>query len=251
MKIVREFFTYDKSASTLAFLLLYIIFPLSIITLQTSISLGVSLPGKIGRLNDYANVLTMDDQRELEKQLTELEEKGVGITILVSRYDPFSDPNIYASEVRSKWGIRENRNESLIVFVQEGEDWKVRTYLRPQVTNSFPSGELGEYNDLIRKKVKNREIRETVKEAVSRIHENVFPPPEEETTERTSETIQLWVYLTAGIAGGVVLLLGLLFWEGRRRCPRCGSRLEKVVTQDRLNRGSTELHCPECGYHEE
>lgn len=250
MKIVREFFTYNKSASTLAFLLLFIIFSLSVITLQTSISFGVSLPGKIGRLNDYANVLTMDDQRELEEKLTELEEKGAGITILVSRYDPYSDPNIYASEVRSKWGIREDRSESLIVFVQEGEDWKVRTYLRPQVTNSFPSGELGEYNNLIRKKVKNRDIREAVKEAVSRIHENVFPPPTEKTTERTSKTIQLWVYLTAGIAGGVVLLLGLLFWEGRRRCPRCGSRLEKARTQAHLNGDKTERHCPECGYHE-
>jgi uncharacterized membrane protein YgcG len=251
VKIAHEFFTYNKSVSTLAFLLLFLTLPLSITTLQTSNSFGVSLPGKIGRLNDYANVLTMDDQRELEKKLTELKEKGVGVTILVSSYDPFSDPNIYSSEVRSKWGIRKDRNESLVVFVQEGENWKVRTYLRPQVTNTFPSGKLAEYNDLIRKQVKNGEVRQAVIEAVSGIHENVFPPAVEKTKEETGSEVQLWVYLTAGISGGVVLLMGVLFWEGKRRCPRCGSRLEKVKTQSHLNGNDSERHCPECGYHEE
>lgn len=250
MKIVHEFFTYNKSSTILAFALIFFTLPLSFTLLQNRNASGVSLPGRIGRLNDYGNILTMENQRELEEKLTELEEKGVGVTILVSSYDPFSDPNIYASEIRSKWGIRDDRNESLIVFVQE-EDWKVRTYLRPQVTNSFQSGELAEYNDSIKKRVKNGEVRQAVMEAVSGIHENVFPPAVEETTGKTSEPLPLWVYLTGGISGGIILLLGILFWEGRRRCPRCGSRLETVNTQSHLNGNSTERHCPECGYHED
>jgi len=251
VKIVHEFFTYNKSTTLLAFALIFFTLPLSFALLQNYNASGISLPGRIGRLNDYGNILTMENQRELEKQLTELEGKGVGLTILVSSYDPFSDPNIYASEIRSKWGIREDRNESLIVFVKENENWKVRTYLRPQVTNSFPSGELAEYNDLIKKQVKNGEVRKAVMEAVSRIHENVFPPAVETTTEETNESIQLWVYLTGGISGGVLLLLGILFWEGRRRCPRCGSRLETINTQIHLNEDGTERRCPECGYHED
>lgn|GEM_PF-971666 len=251
MKIVHEFSTYNKSTPLLAFALIIFTLTLSFALLQNRNASGISLPGQIGRLNDYGNVLTMGNQRELEEKLTELEGKGVGLTILVSSYDPFSDPNIYASEIRSKWGIREERNESLIVFVQEGEGWKVRTYLRPQVTNSFPSGELAAYNDFIRKQVKNGEVRKAVMEAVSRIHKNVFPPAVETTTEETNESIQLWVYLTGGISGGIVLLLGILFWEGRRRCPRCGSRLETVDTQSYLNEDGTERHCPECGYHED
>jgi len=251
VKIVHELFTYNKSSTLLAFSLVFFILPLAFVLLQNPNASGISLPGKIGRLNDYGNILTMENQRELEEKLTKLEEKGVGLTILVSSYDPFSDPNIYASEIRSKWGIREDRDESLIVFVQEGEDWKVRTYLRPQVTNSFPSGELATYNDLIGKQVKNGEVRKAVMEAVSRIHENVFPAPVETTPEETSGAIQLWVYLTVGISAGVVLLLGILVWEGRRRCPRCGSKLETVDIQGHLNGDSTERHCPECGYHED
>ncbi len=251
MKIVHEFSTYNKSTTLLAFALIFFTLTLSFALLQDRNASGISLPGRIGRLNDYANILTMENQRELEKKLTELEGKGVGLTILVSSYDPFSDPNIYASEIRSKWGIREDRNESLIVFVQEAEDWKVRTYLRPQVTNSFPSGELAKYNDLIRKQVKNGEVRKAVMGSVSRIHENVFPQPVEETAAETGDSLQLWVYLTGGISGGVVLLLGILFWEGRRRCPRCGSRLETIDTQSHLNGEGAERHCPECGYHED
>lgn len=193
----------------------------------------------------------MDDQRKLEKTLTELKEKGIGLTVLISRYDPYSDPNIYASEIRRKWGISGDRDESLIVFVREGEDWKVRTYLRPRVTNSFEAGELAKYIDSLRKKVKNGEVRVAVMEAVLKIHRNIFPPTVEKTGEKTGDGSQLWVYLIAGISGGVALLAGLLFWEGRRRCPRCGSKLETIDTQSHLNGEGAERHCPECGYHED
>lgn len=249
MKIVHAFFTSSNRRHHLAIVVLLLLLSIPIHPLTNIVS-GASLPKQIGRLNDYGNVLTMEDQEDIEKKLNQLSQKGIGLTILISKFDPFSEPGIYASEIRREWGIRKEKDESLIVFVREGESWAVRTFLRPGVTNLFSSGGLVEYQDSITENAEQDDVREAVRKAVSLIHREAFPPEREPVEESSGGSNGLLIYIIAGGSGGLILVVLVLRWEGRRRCPRCGARLETVRTRGGSYQGNPERHCPECGYHE-
>lgn len=251
MRTVQEFFTSNKSGLVLPLITSFLILASPFTILQIPRPLAQSLPKQIGRLNDYGNILTMGDQRDLEEKIKQLGEEGIGLTILISNYDPFSEPSIYANEIRNEWGIRGEEKESLIVFVRdEDEDWSVRTFLRPVVTNLFSSGELAEYQDSIKAMTEDGDIRDATREAVLRIYREAFPPKVDPENESTRNSNGLLIYIIAGASGGVVLVVLFLRWEGRRRCPRCGARLETSSYQDDLSGSTTERHCPACGYHE-
>ncbi|MFP4631514.1 MAG: TPM domain-containing protein [Candidatus Acetothermia bacterium] len=246
MRTARAFSTYVKSGLVLVCSLTLFILTSSPGTSPTARSEPSTLPKRIGRLNDYANVLTMEDQRSLEGKIQELEEEGIGLTVLISRHDPYSEPGAYASEIRREWGIREKKNESLIVFVEEDDGWAVKTFLRQSITGLFSSGELRAYQDSVRKTTENGDVREATLESVNLIHQEAFPGEEVSNEEEKGESSPTLVLLVAGISGGLVLITAVIIWEARHRCPRCGSRLETV----NFGAGESERHCPECGYHE-
>ncbi|MBS3825305.1 TPM domain-containing protein [Candidatus Bipolaricaulota bacterium] len=250
MKIVHAFCTFDKRQLLLTFSAALLILALSTNFLYTANLYAISLPEKIGRLNDYGNVLTMEDQRELEDKIDQLSTRKIGLTVLISRRDPYSNPNIYASEIQTKWNLRTQTSESFAVFVQERNEWAIRLFLRPAVTNLFPSSELTKFQTTLQKKVENNEIRSAVTHLVSRVHRQAFPPPTEKKKPREKGSGGFILYLAIGIGGGLIIIVTLLWWEGRRRCPRCGSRLEKTRNFDQVTGRKTEKNCPECGYHE-
>lgn len=222
---------------------------LSLIILAPLPSLSISLPDKIGRLNDYGNILTIENQRNLKEKITRLRDKKIGLTLLISTRDPYLNPNIFASKIRAKWGIQGEGNENFILFVQEKEGWAVRTFFTPTVLNLFSSEDLKKYQETLKKRASNGEIRSGALYAVETIYRKAFPP-KKERDQSTNETGGLSLaHIIGGIAGGVLLITVLVRREAMRRCPQCGSRLNISRVH---NEFTDEIikNCPECGYTE-
>lgn len=212
-------------------------------------SLAISLPDKIGRLNDYGNILTMEDQRELQKKITRLEDKEIGLTLLISTRDPYLNPDIFASKIRAKWGIQEGGSENFILFVRGEEDWAVRTFFTPAVLNLFSPEDLKKYQETLKKRASSGDVRTGTIYAVNTIYRKAFPPnkkPDKPAEEAGGLTLP---YIIGGIAGGVLVLTALIRWEAMRRCPQCGSRLKITRIHNEFT-DETIKSCPECGYSE-
>lgn len=239
-----------SSAYSVNFLSFIIVLLLSIITLISLSSFPISLPDRIGRLNDYGNVLTMEDQRQLKEKINELNEKKIRLILLVSTRDPYLNPDIYASKIRAKWGIRESQKENFILFVREEDGWAVRTFFTATLLNLFSADKLTNYQEILKKKTRNGDIRAGINHAVDAIHRQVYPPKKEpnQPTEE-ADGLPLLYIIIGGIAGGVLISIILIRWEAMRRCPQCGSRLN--ISRIRSEFGTeTVKSCPECGYSE-
>lgn len=236
----------ESSVYSTSFLLVLI---LGAIISTPFIAFSIRLPDQIGRLNDYGNVLTMEDQGELRRKIDLLRDKQINLTVLISTRDPYMNPDIFASKIRAKWDLRAQRNENFLVFVREGDGWAVRTFFATNLLNLFSAADLKNYQDRLRSKAENGEIRTGTIYAVNAIYRKAFPP-EKDTDEETEETDGIpLIYLLGGSIGGVLLVVLLVRWEAMRRCPECGSRL--TITRSRTEFGEETIkNCPECGYRE-
>ena len=202
-------------------------------------------------MNDYGNILTMEDQRDLRAKINELEEaKGIGLTLLISTRDPYQNPDIYASRIRSKWDLRGKRNESFILFLQEGSGWAVRTFFSTSLLNLFTAEEIKRYQETLSGRAEDNDIRMGVLHGINTIYKKAFPsePVPSEKTDGSSGLPAVYIIL-GGTVGGILLVFLLIRWEAMRRCPECGSRMK--ISRSRSDFGEeTVKHCPECGYSE-
>lgn len=223
---------------------------MSFIILVSLSSLSISLPDQIGQLNDYANILTMEDQRNLKEKLTQLKDKKIGLTLLISTRDPYLNPDIFASKIRAKWGIQEEPNENFLLFVREQDGWAVRTFFTVTLLNLFSAEDLKNYQATLKKKAGSGEIRTGTLYAVNSIYRKAFPP-KKDTNQSSKEAggVPLIYVIISGIAATVLLLAILVRWEAMRRCPRCGSRLKISRIHNKFT-DETIKNCPECGYSE-
>lgn len=247
MRIAREFSTFNSysrikvASSILAFIL-------SLITIMSLTTLSIQLPSKIGRLNDYANVLRVGDHADLEMKLDELSSRGKELTILVSRNDPYRNPDRFGFEISRKWGIYKSPDESLIVIVHENGGWRVSLSLSPSITGIFPDeGTYREFQNQIRDLVKEGNIRKAVLTSVNRFYNLLFNPDSETDVDKDPGGGGIILYFIIGGVGLFVLLTTLIVREARLRCPKCGSRME-VHSSGVYGR---EKYCPRCGYHEQ
>jgi len=225
-----------------------IVLILGAISLTQLVSFPISLPDKIGRLNDYGNVLTMADQKDLQNKIAQLNDKNIELTLLISTRDPYLNPDIFASKIRAKWGLFGNQSESFLLFVREREGWAIRTFFTANLLDLFTAEELKKYQETLRKRANSGEIRSGTLYAINTIHREAFPPEKEANESGTSE-FPLILIISGGIAGGVILLTLLIRWEAMRRCPQCGSRLNISRTRTEFTE-ETVKNCPECGYSE-
>ncbi|MBS3786974.1 TPM domain-containing protein [Candidatus Bipolaricaulota bacterium] len=222
---------------------------LSLIILASLPSLSISLPDRIGRLNDYGNILTMENQRNLREKITQLEDKKIGLTLLISTRDPYLNPDIFASKIRAKWGIQEGINENFVLFVQGKEGWAVRTFFTPTVLNLFSSEDFKNYQETLKKRASSGDIRSGALYAVKTIYRKAFPPKKkkDQSTEK-SGGLSL-AHIIGGIVGGVLLITVLVRREAMKRCPQCGSRLNISRVHNEFT-DETIKNCPDCGYTE-
>lgn len=238
----------NSPAYTASFIIVLVLGVISLVPLP---AFSISLPDKIGRLNDYGNVLTIEEQRSLKEKITQLEDKEIGLTLLISTRDPYLNPDIFASKIRAKWGIQEKGNESFILFVWEEGSWAVRTFFTTSLLNLFSAEDLKNYQETLRKKASNEEIRTGTIYAVNAVYRKVFPPKKEKTNRPTedAEGLPLLYKIIGGTVAGIILLTLLIRWEAMRRCPQCGSRLTISRVNDEFTK-ETIKNCPECGYSE-
>lgn len=204
----------------------------------------------MGKLNDYANVLTVTDQRNIEEKVEQLNDKGIGLTVLVSKRNPFASSEMYASEIRSKWGLRTTGSDSLIVFVKQQDSWAVESFLQPDLTGLFTTPQLTELRNRLNSQVEDGEIRSAFLHLIDQIHRKAFPPAKSEEKPPPEGNGWSVINLIFGIVGGAVAILFFLWWEGKRRCPRCGNRLELNRTRNDFSGAEKHKSCPECGYGE-
>jgi len=249
VKIVREFYTSAELKYTSRALFFFIASALIIYGVNT---LAINLPEKIGRLNDYANVLRVGDHKDLENKLDRLSSRGKGLTILISLTDPYNNPGRYGFEISRKWGIYGDSQESLIVFVKGGGSWHVSFFLTPSILETFPGGESStEYREKVREKVKAGNIRSATITSIDRIYFlEFFPEREANAGDEEEKGGSYLLYYILGATGGFLLLSALVIREARIRCPECGSRMDITISHTNYAGTIREKRCPKCGYYE-
>jgi len=247
VKTVREFYTYDNAFHVLILLVLV----LTAAALSIPEVSGKTLPRKIGRINDYANVLGVGDHKKLENKLLQLHSQGKGLTILISLRDPYSNSNQFGFEVSRKWNIYQNPAESLFVFIREEQGWVVSFSFSPPLVNIFSNNQdYRSFQEKIKEKTHAGDIRKAVLESVNRIYSLQFPSDQDKSTsEEKKSTNKLIFYVLGGILLFILLLL-LIVREARMRCPRCGARMKVNVFNSEFGEKQREKYCPRCGYYE-
>lgn len=247
MKTVREFYTYDNALHTLTILLLVLTFA----TLSIPKVSGKTLPRKIGRINDYGNVLGVGDHEKLEKKLHRLHSQGKGLTILISLRDPYSNSNQFGFEISKKWNIYNNPAESLFVFIREEQGWVVSFSFSPPLANLFSNTQdHRSFQKETRDKTRVGDIRKAVMESVNRIYSLQFSPDKSKAPSEEKNTCNKSLYYVVGGILLFILLLLLIVREARMRCPKCGARMKITVFNSEFAGKQREKYCPRCGYYE-
>lgn len=248
MKIAPDYFTFVdrplfgvKTLGMIAIILLFFSFLL----------LAVSLPRSVGRINDFANLLSIEDRKDIQGWMEPISERGLQLTILASRRDPYSDPDKYFGEIREKWDVE----GGFILFVKEGEGWKTVSFLGQKIRAVLRSkGLLDDYLEKIEDRTANGEIRDAILFSVRRLSDAVTGEVKAER-EKNGLDFSSFFALPLIVLGSFFVLFafyGLLRWEVSRRCPECGVRMQ-VTKEDPYTGSSYRIiskQCRNCGYRE-
>jgi len=238
--------------------------PISFVLVLTLLTLGFSLlpqlkpggqsnslPRQIGAINDYGNVLSMNDREKLSTWVEELAEVGVRITLLISRRDPFSSPDRYASEIRGTWELQKEGG-SFLLFLKEEDGWVDRVFLSPLGRRLLGStAQVEDFKRRIEGMTAEGSIRKAALFSVRRIYQANFGRGEESEGERKQgglfSLLKKPLFLGLGLGAlAFFLLVLLLIREIRLRCPKCGTRMAVEGQGERRIR-----YCRNCGYSED
>ena len=152
------------------------------------------------------------------------------LVYLASWHDPFGDPDYYARQMFSAWGL--GAGDVLVVFLREGGRWRATGVLSagvPIAQGAF---------DRVLARAESRANRAPPARAVVWLAEELL---ELASTggSGTGETQPVWPYVLGGLVG-----LAAVLWVARARlCPRCGFPLRR-----RDSWLGIMLVCPRCGY---
>lgn len=219
-------------------------------------SRGANLPPRLGRITDYGNVLSQADRKLLTEQVEALEREGFSIIVLVSRRDPFSNPVLYSSKIKAKWGLKDSPPDVFLVFVQEGTRWEIYTEFSSQARGYLRRNDAVEsFQNTIQDRTASGAIRRALLFAVDRLHHFVVQQPaqtEEESSGGIPFPAPFQLLVVGGpVVGGVGLIY--LFWrEIKTRCPECGSklRIESSKPFPSADYETKTARCEYCGFSE-
>ena len=162
--------------------------------------------------------------------MVQLSALGVDLFYLASWHNPFEDPDYYARQVFSAWGL--GAGDVLVVFLQEEGRWRVVGVLSagvPIAQDAF---------DRALTRAESRANRAPPARAVVWLAEELLELVTSGGGE-PGEGQPVWPYVVGGLAG-----LAAVFWVMRARlCPRCGFPLRR-----RESWLGIMLVCPRCGY---
>lgn len=218
---------------------------------------SASLPQQIGIVNDYGNVLSMEDREVLNDCIRTLQNHHLTLITLVSKRDPYNNPGYYAGKIAEEWGLSQGEADGLIVFVKKDKGWSVVFNFDSElITTLNQTGAVGSYKQLLRNKAAEGNIRQGLKMAYKQLRQAIREASVSNNTHDSSD----WGFLSffpflpivvgTGITGFVAITFFVLRIESRRRCPKCGNRLQKGQTGFANHEGSTKWLCKNCGYSE-
>ena len=154
----------------------------------------------------------------------------MNLIYLASWHDPFGDPDEYARQVFSAWGL--GAGDVLVVFLREGGRWQAAGALGAGVPISRSAF------DRALARAESRANRAPPARAVVWLAEELLELAGAEG-DGTGEKQPVWPYVLGGLVG-----LAAVLWVARARlCPRCGFPLRR-----RDSWLGIMLVCPRCGY---
>ena len=213
--------------------------------------LSVSLPRPIGKVNDFANLLSIQDRENIQEWMKPISESNIQLTVLASRRDPYSNPAEYFSKITDKWNIE----GGFILFVEEFDGWQTVSFLGNEIRGVLRSkGILESYKDRIEEKTAEGKIREAILFSYKQLSNAITGKVEVDESDGIFKLDSVPV-IPFIILGGFLVLLAfysLLRWEITRRCPKCGVRMN--LTNEKPYPSSSyriiTKKCNNCGYRE-
>ncbi len=248
MKTVPASFTSTESLFYVSGSLVFVFFLLISFPFQVD---AVTLPRSVGRINDYANLLSIEDRKKIKDWLEPISEEGLDLTILASRRDPYSDPEKYFGKIIDKWGLE----GGFILFVEEENSWKTVYFLGRKTRALLRSkGLLKSYQSGIEERIAGGDPRDALMFSVRRLFRAVTGEIEaaDEGSSFGSWSVPVIPLVFLGGFFVLVLFYGLLRWELNRRCPECGVRM-RVKQEESYSASSYKViskRCGNCGYRE-
>lgn len=116
-----------------------------ILSLVTSKSFAIEVPALMGRVNDYAKLLTEAERQSLEERLTKLEtETGAQVAILTVPNLQQAPIDVFSLTVAEKWklGQKEKDNGILILYTKKEDRYRIEVGYG--LEGAIPDGKAGE-----------------------------------------------------------------------------------------------------------
>ncbi len=116
-----------------------------ILSLVTSKSFAIEVPALIGRVNDYAKLLTGAERQSLEERLTKLEtETGAQVAILTVPTLQQASIDVFSLTVAEQWklGRKEKDNGILILYTKKEDRYRIEVGYG--LEGAIPDGKAGE-----------------------------------------------------------------------------------------------------------
>jgi uncharacterized protein len=81
-----------------------------------------SLPGYIGYVNDFEDILSPDQEQELNKIISEFEKQTTNQIAIVSvdSISPYTSMKDYATDLANKWGVgQKDKDNGLVIIISK------------------------------------------------------------------------------------------------------------------------------------
>lgn len=215
---------------------------------------ATGFPQPRGYVNDFAGVLDPTAHRRLEARLSAYEQETTN-QIAIALFPSLEGRTIDEVGVKlfEEWKIGKRGKDNGILIVVGLKERRVRIDVGYGLEGKVPDAQTGR---IIREMIAPSFQQDRYAEGVERAVEELIaliggtttaPPPVPTPRRRTSDP---WV-LYGILAAGGLLLSYLVQRTAQRRCPRCGTLLQRDnAVRPGLASRSVVYVCPKCGYRE-
>jgi uncharacterized protein len=125
-----------------------------ILSLNMSESFAIEVPTLVGRVNDYAKLLTDAERRSLEERLTGLEnETGAQVAILTVPNLQQAPIDVFSLTVAEKWKLGQKGKDNGILILYTKKEDRYRIEVGYGLEGAIPDGRAGE---IIRKQLRGK-----------------------------------------------------------------------------------------------
>lgn len=170
-------------------------------------------PEPVGYVNDFADVLTVGEERSLEAILKNYEEKST-IEIVIVTITSLDGPSIeeYTNLLAEKWGVgKETKNNGLVILNSIGDrKWRIeigyglKEYMTDEYSRNIgdnyltPNLKKGKYFDA---------YKQTVEQIIKRFGNLTEDDVQRMKDEDGSDTLLIWIIIIAVV---IIIIIGIV-----------------------------------------